>query len=133
MIGDADHCLHLTVNQVLTIRSKVIAATGGSDGLRDLGLLESAVAAPQAFFGGTSPFADTVEVAAAYFFYLCSNHPFIDGNKRVALGVCLSFLEFNGYELENDETEVWENLTLAVAQGLLTREEIAERLRGLVG
>ena len=60
-------------------------AFGGSDGLRDEGLLESAVAAPQATFGGTSPFADLIEIAAAYLFYLCRNHPFVDGNKRVSM------------------------------------------------
>jgi death-on-curing protein len=60
--------------------------------VREPALLESAVAAPQATFGGQSVFADLIEVAAAYLFYLCKNHPFIDGSKRAALGACIVFL-----------------------------------------
>lgn len=63
---------------------------------RDINLLQSAVAAPQASFGGVSAFSDTVEIAGAYLYYLCSNHPFVDDNKRVALGACLVFLQLNG-------------------------------------
>jgi death-on-curing family protein len=67
-----------------------------SDGVRDSALLESAVAAPQASFGGKSPYRDLAEVAAAYLNYLCRNHPFIDGDKRAALGSCIVFLRLNG-------------------------------------
>lgn len=69
---------------------------GGLGGLRNASLLESAIAAPQASFGGQSVFADIVEVAAAYLFYICRNHPFIDGNKCAGLGACLVFLRLNG-------------------------------------
>ena len=93
MKPEANHCLHLTIEIVLEIHHEAISQFGGSDGLRDRSLLESAIAAPQATFGGASPFEDTVDVAAAYLYYLCSNHPFIDGNKRVALGSCLVFLQ----------------------------------------
>jgi death-on-curing protein len=121
----------LTINIVLEIHHEAISQFGGSDGLRDRSLLESAVARPQATFGSTSPFADTVDVAAAYLYYLCSNHPFIDDNKRVALGSCLVFLQLNGYlpVLDGDH---WENLTLAVAAGALSREEATKTLRGLL-
>jgi death on curing protein len=127
----ANNCLHLTVDIVLEIHGEAIAQFGGSDGLRDRALLESAIAAPQASFGGESPFSDVVEVAAAYLFYLCSNHPFIDGNKRAALGSCLVFLQLNGLKPQPDSDD-WENLTLAVAAGALSRDEVTDRLRKLV-
>src|SRR5215217_1376194 len=91
-----EDCLHLTVEIVREIHAEALARFGGSDGLRELALLESAVAAPQASFGGKSPYQDIVEVAAAYLFHLCQNHPFIDGNKRAALGACIVFLRLNG-------------------------------------
>jgi death-on-curing protein len=131
MKPDANHCLHLTIEIVLEIHHQAISQFGGSDGLRDRSLLESAIAAPQATFGGASPFEDTVDVAAAYLYYLCSNHPFIDGNKRVALGSCLVFLQLNGYSPMPDGDH-WENLTLAVAAGALGRIEVTQILRGLL-
>lgn len=131
MKGSANHCLHLTMEIVLEIHAEAIAQFGGSDGLRDRALLESAIAAPQAIFGGESPFHDVIEVAAAYLFYLCSNHPFVDGNKRVALGSCLVFLQLNGLSPAPDADD-WENLTLAVAAGVLSRDEVTARLRKLV-
>ena len=131
MNPDPNKCFHLSPDQVLEIHAAAIRLYGGSQGLRDSALLQSATAAPQATFGGQSTFADTVEIAAAYLYYLCSNHPFVDGNKRAALGACLVFLELNGYEPEPD-SEDWENLTLAVAAGLLSREEITVTLRKLL-
>jgi len=128
---DPNHCQHLTVEIVEEIHTKAIARFGGSDGLRDRGLLESAVLTPQSTFAGESPFADIVEVAAAYLFYLCKNHPFVDGNKRVALGACLVFLKLNLITPDPDSQE-WESLTLEVAAGELTRAETTERLRGLL-
>ena len=89
-----DNCFHLTVEIVREIHAEAIHRFGGSDGVREMALLESAVAAPQASFGGSSPYQDIAEVAAAYLFYLCKNHPFIDGNKRTALGACIVFLRY---------------------------------------
>jgi death-on-curing protein len=131
MNADPNTCIHLTPDQVIEIHTAAIRIFGGLPGLRDSALLQSATAAPQATFGGRSTFADTVEVAAAYLYYLCSNHPFIDGNKRVALGACLIFLELNGYTPAPD-SEDWENLTLAVAAGLLDRVAITATLRKLL-
>ena len=77
--------------------------------------------------------SDLIEIAAAYFFYLCSNHAFVDGNKRVALATCLVFL--SEHELLPHETldaDAWENLTFAVASGALTRDEVAAKLRSLL-
>jgi death-on-curing protein len=72
-----------------------------------------------------------VEIAAAYLFFLCRNHPFVDGNKRAALGACLVFLRLNGKTPQPDGPE-WEELVLAVAGGQLDREQTAHRLRALV-
>lgn len=82
---------------------------------------------------GEPMISDPIEIAAAYLFYLCSNHAFVDGNKRVALATCLVFLSENGL-LKNEELDVdaWENLTLAVAAGVLSREETTSRLRKLI-
>ena len=126
-----ENCFHLTVEIVREIHAEAISVFGGSHGMRDQALLESAVAAPQASFGGKSPYADIVEVAAAYLFYLCRNHPFIDGNKRAALGACLVFLRLNGAKPAPDGLE-WEELTLTVAASVIDRDEATERLRRLV-
>lgn len=113
------------------IHAEAIARFRGPDGIRDLALLDSAVGAPQASFGGRSPFGDLAEVAAAYWYYLCKNHPFVDGNKRAALGACLVFLRLNGVEPAPDGPE-WEELTLAVAAGRIDREQTTKRLRKLL-
>jgi death on curing protein len=126
-----EDCFHLTVEIVLEIHAEAIARFGGSDGVRDMALLESAVAAPQASFGGRSPFADFAEVAAAYLFYLCRNHPFIDGNKCAALGACLVFLRLNGIEPKADGP-AWEEMTLAVAASAIDRQETTQHLRKLL-
>lgn len=122
---------HLTVEIVREIHDTAIAEFGGSTGVRELSLLESAVAAPQASIGGRSPYADLAEMAAAYLFYLCKNHPFVDGNKRAALGACLVFLRLNGLEPEAD-SPAWEELTLAVAASEIDREGTTTRLRRLL-
>jgi death-on-curing protein len=127
-LGD---CFHLTLEIVQEIQAEAIARFGGSEGLRDVTLLESAVAAPQASFGGKSPYADSVEVAAAYLFYICRNHPFVDGNKRAALGACLVFLRLNELEPAPDGP-AWEEVTLGVASGKFDREQATARIRKLV-
>jgi death-on-curing protein len=125
------HCFHLTVEILREIHAEIIARFGGAGGVRDQALLESAVAAPQAGFGGVSPYRDLVEMAAAYLFFLCRNHPFVDGNKRAALGACIVFLRLNGLEPKPDGPG-WEELTQAVAAGRLSRDETTKRWRRLV-
>ena len=106
MSATPNDCFHLTVEMVREIHAGAIANFGGSDGIRDLALLESAVAAPQRrVSGGQSPYADVIEVGAAYLFYLCKNHPFIDGNKRAALGSCIVFLRLNDLKPQADGPE----------------------------
>jgi death-on-curing protein len=124
---------HPTVDAVIAIHSEVLAAHGGSPGMRSRELLESAIAAPQATMMGTPLISDPIEIAASYLFYLCSNHAFVDGNKRVALATCLVFLSENGLlKDESLDVDEWENLTLAVAAGVLSRDEITTQLRTLV-
>ena len=125
--------LHPTVEAVKAIHVEVLAANGGADGLRNQGLLESAIGAPQATMFGEPVFKDTIEIAAAYLFYLCQNHPFVDGNKRTALATCLVFLAENGL-LKNEalDVDLWEALTLDVAASQLDRDQTTERLRKLV-
>jgi death-on-curing protein len=125
-----NHIYHLTVANVLEIHAEAISQFGGSDGIREMALLESAVAAPQASFGGESVYTDLIEVAAAYLFFLCRNHPFVDGNKRAALGACIVFLRLNGIEPQSD-SQSWEDLTLDVAASRLDRDQTTQRLRTL--
>ncbi|HOW66346.1 MAG TPA: type II toxin-antitoxin system death-on-curing family toxin [Candidatus Paceibacterota bacterium] len=124
---------HPTVEAVKAIHAEVLAAHGGLAGLRDVALLESAVAAPQATLMGEPLFRDPVEIAAAYLFYLCRNHPFVDGNKRTALAVCLVFLSENGrLPAERLDTEGWHALVLDVVASRLNRERTTSRLRRLL-
>ena len=122
-----------TASAVKAIHAEVLAGHGGAQGIRDEGLLESAVAAPQATMMGQPIMTDPVEVAAAYLFYLCRNHPFMDGNKRTALASCLVFLECNGLlacaELPVD---AWEALIVDVAASRLDRDQTTARLRELI-
>ena len=122
--------LHPTVSAVKAIHAEVLAAHGGAAGIRSEGLLESAVAAPQATMMGEPLLADPVEIAAAYLFYLCRNHPFVDGNKRVALATCLVFLSENDL-LPNEHLDVdaWEALTLDLAASRLDRSRTTGRVR----
>ncbi len=124
---------HPTVPAVKAIHAEVIAAHGGAPGLRDEALMESAVAAPQATMMGEPLITDPVELAAAYLFYLCRNHSFVDGNKRTALATCLVFLSENALlPQEKLDADAWERLTLDVAAGGLDRRQTTARLRRLL-
>lgn len=124
---------HLTVAAVKAIHREVLAAHGGGRGIRDGGLLESAVVAPQATMMGQPLITDAIEIAAAYLFYLCRNHPFVDGNKRTALAACLVFLETNDL-LPNQKlpTDAWEEFVLDLAASRLDRDATTQRLRSLL-
>lgn len=124
---------HPTAETVRAIHEEVLAAHGGAVGIRDEALLESAVAAPQATMGGEPLLKDGLEIAAAYLYYLCRNHPFVDGNKRTALATCLVFLQSNALLPEETlDTEAWELLVLDVAGSRLDRERTTARLRKLL-
>ena len=124
---------HLRVEAVKAIHKEVLAAHGGAHGIRDEALLESAVAAPQATMMGEPLISDPIEIAAAYLFYICGNHPFIDGNKRTALAACLVFLEENALLPHTKlSTDVWEKFMLDVAGSKLDREATTRQLRKLL-
>jgi death-on-curing protein len=129
----SEQVLHLTVAGVKAIHAEVLAAHGGAAGIRDEALLESAIAAPQATMMGQPLISDPIEIAAAYLFYLCRNHAFIDGNKRTALAACLVFLESNDLLPEAKlPTDEWEEFVLEVASSKLDRDGTTRRLRKLV-
>lgn len=118
----------LTLAEVMEIHQDQIRRYGGSPGVRDLGLLQSAVAMPAAAFGGQYLHADLCEMAAAYLFHLVQNHPFVDGNKRVGAVACDVFLALNGLCLQAGEDE-FEQLVMTVACGEKSKSAVAEFLR----
>ncbi len=116
----------------IAIHDYLIERFGGSLGIRDEGLLESALAQPQATFFGELLHPTIAEQAAAYLYHLAKNHAFVDGNKRVALGVSEAFLRLNGYNLNLSNQDLYE-LTLNVAVGELEKTELAEVLQAHLG
>ena len=119
---------YLTPQQVLFIHARLVAETGGEDGLRDLGLLEAAFARPRATFDGRDLYEDVFDKAAALLESLILNHPFVDGNKRTAITSAALFLLRNGYQLVADNSEL-EQFTLSVVQKRLTLDAIASWFR----
>ncbi len=118
----------LTTEDVLEIHADQIERYGGSGGVRDVGLLDAAVATPKASFGGALLHADIFEMAAAYLFHIVQNHPFVDGNKRAGTAAALTFLDLHGIEIEiGDDALV--AIVLSVAQGESSKAEIASVLR----
>lgn len=101
--------VYLTPQQVLFIHARLIKTTGGSHGLRDLGLLQSAVARPQVTFDGADLYPDLWDKGAALMESLAQNHPFVDGNKRTAITATGLFLRQNGYALQttNEDMEIF--------------------------
>ena len=115
----------LSIEEVLEIHKEMIDRYGGSAGVRDQGLLESAIAAPQSGFGGQYLHTDIYQMAAAYIFHITKNHPFIDGNKRVGAMAGFVFLKLN--RLTVTATEVaFERIVRAVAERKLGKEAIAK-------
>lgn len=114
----------LGIDEVLAIHRDQVERYGGAVGVRDLGLLESAVAAPEASFDGVFLHGSLPEMAAAYLYHLAQNHPFLDGNKRVAAAAMFLFLYINDLELDCTEDELVD-LTLGVASSKVTKAEIA--------
>jgi death-on-curing protein len=115
---------YLTPAEVLLLHAWLIERTGGSGGVRDVGLLESALARPQATFGRDDLYPDLWSKAAALMHSLIRNHPFVDGNKRTALAATGIFLELNGYALTASNQAVLE-FTRRVAVGGMALAEMA--------
>lgn len=120
----------LTLAEVVEIHADQLRRYGGQPGIRDIGLLESALAQPEASFGGEWLHRDVCEMAAAYAFHLCQNHPFVDGNKRVALASALVFLELNDISL-SDPKGTLKDAMLQVASGKMSKQELTRLFRGL--
>ncbi len=117
----------LTVEVVLALHQRQLERFGGGDGLRDRGLLESAVAQPQVSFGGTYAHDGLFAMAAAYLFHIVSNHAFVDGNKRAGLLAAQVFLDLNGITLEHDSGAFYD-LTMGVAEGRIDKAAVAVEL-----
>ena len=118
----------LSLDNVLHLHTSAIEVEGGAGGIRELGLLESAVMTPQQQFDGAYLHPDVPAMAAAYLYHLCSNHPFVDGNKRVAAMAAYVFLDANGCRLEASDPE-FEQMVLHVAAGNTSKEELTDWFR----
>ena len=118
----------LSVDDTLALHADQIAGYGGDGGVRDRGLLESAVAQPAATYDGHLLHADLAAAAAAYLFHIVKNHPFVDGNKRTGLATALVFLDLNGAEVAwtNDEAA---ELTEQVASSSVDKAQLTHALR----
>ncbi len=115
----------LTLAEVLDLHRRVIEQSGGADGVRELGGVESAVAQPQMTFGGDELYPTIESKATALCFSLVMNHPFVDGNKRIGHAAMETFLVMNAYELMTDVDDA-ETLILNLAAGDVSREELLD-------
>ena len=113
----------LTTGEVIAIHDKLVIATGGSPGLRDMGLLESAVLGSTQTFGGEDLYPTVIEKAARMAYAICKNHPFIDGNKRVAITALLVILRMNDLSVQFSQHELM-SLGLGIADGSIDYESI---------
>ena len=115
----------LTLEQVLAIHRRMIERYGGDSGIRDIGLIDSAVMMPRQSFGGEYLHPTLASMAAAYLYHLAANHGFVDGNKRVAAGAALVFLDVNGHRLRFTIDDL-ERVTLDVAASRLDKARLTE-------
>ena len=114
----------LTLDEVLAIHEDQIRRYGGSPGVRDVCLLDSALSMPQASFDGDYLHTSLAEMAAAYLFHVARNHPFVDGNKRTALATALAFIWLNDRRLDATEDELTD-LVIGIASGRVGKAEAA--------
>ncbi len=112
---------------IIYFHQQIISLYGGTLGLRDEGLLDSALEQPRAMFDGSYLHDSLVKMAAAYGFHICNNHPFIDGNKRVALVAMDAFLQKNGFEISSSEKDVYE-IMMNLASGTITKADLTDWL-----
>jgi death-on-curing protein len=118
----------LTYEEVVAVNVDQVRRYGGLAGVRDEGLLLSALAMPQSGFGDHYAHEDIFAMAAAYLFHIVKNHPFIDGNKRVGAVAARIFLRLNGWDVEMAEDEIYD-LVIATAEGRATKADIADAFR----
>lgn len=119
---------YLTLTEIIQLHNRLIQTTGGSEGIRDQGALESALAQPKMTFGGQELYPSMVEKASALGFSLIMNHAFIDGNKRIGHAAMEIFLILNGWEIQAT-TDVQEQIILGVAAGEIKRETFTQWLQ----
>jgi death on curing protein len=119
---------YLSLEQVLEAHLQVVTTSGGSAGVRDLGMVESALAQPAMAFGGEELYPTLEEKAAALGFSLIKNHPFVDGNKRICHAAMATFLRLNGFRIIAPVDEQ-EQFVLRLAAGEASREELVKWLR----
>ena len=115
--------LFLALDEVLSLHAEQIRLFGGSSGIRDVGLLQSALGSVEATFSGAFLHETIFAMAAAYLYGICRSHPFIDGNKRTAVGAALTFLEMNGVEVDADE-DAFYDLVIRVAEGRVSKASV---------
>lgn len=120
----------LTLAEIVDIHSNQIELYGGQNGVRDFGLLQSALAQPEASFADQWLHDDIYSMAAAYAFHICQNHPFFDGNKRTALASALVFLELNDISLNDPKGKLLKAM-LNMAKGTFGKQQFAQILKGL--
>jgi death-on-curing protein len=123
----SDEPLFLDVEDVVELHATQLSVYGGSAGLRDRGLLESAVAQPRASFGGEFTHEGLFAMAAAYLFHIVSNHPFVDGNKRAGMLSAVVFLDVNGISVDHPSDALYE-LTMGVAESRVDKPAVAVEL-----
>ena len=115
--------LFLALDEVLGLHAEQIRLFGGSSGIRDVGLLQPAMGSVEATFGGAFLHETIFAMAAACLYGICRSHPFIDGNKRTAVGAALTFLEMNGVEVDADE-DAFYDLVIRVAEGRVSKASV---------
>lgn len=116
--------LFLTLDEVLSLHDIQVRLFGGSGGVRDMGLLASALGNVEATFDGQLLHETLFEMAAAYLYGICRNHPFVDGNKRTAAAAAMTFLEMNGEEIDAAEDDLY-HLVIGVAEGRVSKAAVA--------
>jgi death-on-curing protein len=131
--------LFLSIEDVLELHKELIDRNGGSHGVRDEGLLESAIQQPEASFDGTYLHSDLAAMAAAYLFHLVENHPFVDGNKRIGFAACAAFLAINNTSIsadldleDGDGKTAVEKVVIDITLKKLSKEQLTEVVRSWI-
>lgn len=119
---------YLSLEEVIMLHQMSLKEFGGSDGIRDIGLLESAITQIQQSFDKEDLYPTLWDKAGALVYSLCNNHPFIDGNKRAAALCMLVFLDNNGYEVVVKQGQIYK-MMMEVAKGLMLREKLSSWIR----
>ena len=120
-----------SVDEVISIQAETAAMEGGDSGLRDAGLIESAVAMPMAWYGGHYLHSDVPAMAAAYLFHICHAHAFVDGNKRTAVLAMIVFVRANHWKITASRKELLD-ATLQVAQSKISKDDLTQWVRSVI-